>query len=204
MGFVVKNIDVLGDDHVREQDVLMAIGVYRGDYLFALDVEAAQDRVEALSWVDRAVVRRLWPNRIVVQLHEVREAGLWQYQGNVQVVDYNGNAITEADAAEFTYLPLLVGEKAGENIAQVNRVIDTYPDLASRVDAFVHFPSGRWDLHLDGGNMQVKLPKEGMEAAIVRLLKLHRDKKILDRQIGIIDLRLADRLSLTPQTAEPA
>ena len=72
MGFVVKQVDVMGEGRLNEADVRAAIGIYPGEYFFGADLERAQIRTESLPWVDRAVVRRLWPNRIVVQLVETK------------------------------------------------------------------------------------------------------------------------------------
>jgi len=104
----------MGEGRLREEDVRRALGVYAGDYLFGIDMDGAQARVESLSWVDRAVVRRLWPDRIVVQIIERQPYALWQHEGEVKVVDAKGIAITDADMAKFTQLTLFVGEAAGE------------------------------------------------------------------------------------------
>ena len=42
----------------------------------------------------------------------------------------------------------------------------------------------------------VRLPVENVEAALGRLSKLDRETFILSRQIGVIDLRLEDRIGL--------
>jgi cell division protein FtsQ len=90
MGFTIERVDVMGEGRLREEDVRRALGVYAGDYLFGIDMDGAQARVESLSWVDRAVVRRLWPDRIVVQIIERQPYALWQHEGEVKVVDAKG------------------------------------------------------------------------------------------------------------------
>ena len=93
MGFVVERVDVIGEGRLREEDVRIALAVQPGDFLFELDVKEAQKRVESLNWVERAIVRRLWPDRIVVQIVERSPYALWQYQEQIKLVDYEGEVI---------------------------------------------------------------------------------------------------------------
>ena len=204
MGFVIERVDVMGEGRLREEDVRRALGVYAGDYLFGIDMDGAQDRVESLSWVDRAVVRRLWPDRIVVQIIERQPYALWQYQGDVKVVDVTGAAISDADAAQFTQLTLFVGETAGAQAADIRQMMDEFPDIARRVDSFVNVSGRRWDMVLDEGAVRVMLPETKMRTALRGLQNLQEQTQILDRTIETIDMRLPGRLTLSPTSPEHA
>jgi cell division protein FtsQ len=204
MGFVIERVDVMGEGRLREEDVRRALGVYAGDYLFGVDMENAQKRVESLSWVDRAVVRRLWPDRIVVQIIERQPYALWQHQGEVKVVDVKGSAISDADAAHFTQLTLFVGEKAGEQAADIRLMMGEFPQIAPRVESFVHVSGSRWDMVLNDGQTRVMLPEQNMRKALRQLHDLQTQTRILDRTIETIDMRLSDRLTLSPATSERA
>ena len=43
---------------------------------FSVDLQQAQAAFESVPWVRRAVVRRVWPDRLVVRLQEHRAAAL--------------------------------------------------------------------------------------------------------------------------------
>ena len=204
MGFVIERVDVMGEGRLSEEDVRRALNVYAGDYLFGIDMESAQKRVESLSWVDRAVVRRLWPDRIVVQIIERQPYALWQHQGEVKVVDVKGAAISNADAARFTQLTLFVGEKAGEQAVDIRQMMGEFPQIAPRVESFVHVSGSRWDMVLNDGQMRVMLPEQNMRKALRQLHNLQTQTQILDRTIETIDMRLSDRLTLSPATPERA
>ena len=204
MGFVIERIDVMGEGRLREEDVRRALGVYAGDYLFGIDMDGAQTRVESLSWVDRAVVRRLWPDRIVVQIIERQPYALWQHQGDVKVVDVKGAAITDANAAQFTQLTLFVGESAGEQAADIRQMMGEFPQIASRVASFVNVSDRRWDMVLDAGAVRVMLPENNMRKALRELQDLQSQTRILDRKIETIDMRLPGRLTLSPTSPEHA
>ena len=204
MGFVIDRIDVMGEGRLREEDVRRALGVYAGDYLFGIDMDGAQARVESLSWVDRAVVRRLWPDRIVVQIIERQPYALWQHQGEIKVVDVKGAAITDANAAQFTHLTLFVGESAGDEAADIRQMMGEFPQIARRVESFVNVSGRRWDMVLDDGAVRVMLPEKNMRNALRNLQDMQAQTRLLDRKIETIDMRLPGRLTLSPASPEHA
>jgi len=204
MGFVVDQVDVMGEGRLREADVRAALGVREGDYLFEFDIDAAQSRVESLSWVDHAVVRRLWPDRIVVQIIERRPFALWQSEGKLAVIDAAGVMITDADPMQYTELMVVVGKNASKEVTEFQETLSEYADITSRVDAIIYVGERRWDLRMDSGQLQVKLPVENPRHALETLRRLQVQTKILDRDIDIIDLRLPGRMTVSPPLAKGA
>jgi len=204
MGFVVDRVDVMGEGRLSEKDVRRVLGVHDGDYLFDLDLRAAQSRVENLSWVEKAIVRRLWPDRIVVQIIERKPYALWQNQGIIQLVDHSGIAISQAALFDYPELPLIVGADAPVHFAETDKTVAKFEAISQKVDTFVYHNTGRWDLILHGGDLRVKLPKDSLESALSRLTDLHFQTQILDRELSVIDLRLGDRITLAPSKREPA
>lgn len=204
LGFVVDQVDIVGEGRLREQDVRLALNVEPGDFLFDMDVKSAQARIEELSWVERAIVRRLWPDRIVVQIIERRPFALWQNHGQIKLVDSSGIVIADVEAAQYAGLPLVVGETAPEQMHILQDMLKSYPIVAARVDTIVQLPNGRWDIHVNNGAMRIKLPSKNMTAALRRLSDLQTTQRVLDREISMIDLRLADRLTLLPRQDQPA
>ena len=53
----------------------------------------------------------------------------------------------------------------------------------------------RWNLRLTNG-IDVRLPETDVAAALDRLVALDRDKKLLSRDITMVDLRLPDRVTV--------
>lgn len=202
-GFVVEQIDVMGEGRLNERDIRLAAKIQPGSYFFGVDLDAARDRTESLPWVDRAVVRRLWPNRIVVQVVETTPYALWQNEGKLHLLAETGAVILAADAAVSIppELKIYVGESAPAQVQIIEAKLKPYPELWSRVESLVQFPSGRWDLHMRNESV-VRLPFEDIDAAVQRLAKLDRETFILSREVGTIDLRLSDRIGLTAKPAQ--
>ena len=200
MGFEVRSVDVVGEGRLDEAAVRRALGTYPGDYFFELDMDAAQARVRSLPWVDHAVVRRLWPDRVVVQIVEKRPYALWQESGEFRLVDARGEVIAEDRAidaySELASLPHVVGPDAHTAYGMLDSQLELHPDLATRVTAAVRVGE-RWDLVMDAGQ-RVSLPVEPARA-LARLSDLHRRTRVLDRRVAVIDLRLPDRIGLVPE-----
>ena len=58
---------------------------------FSLDLQRARAAFEAVPWVRQAVVRRIWPDRLAVQLEEHRPVALWQRdEENALLVNSHG------------------------------------------------------------------------------------------------------------------
>lgn len=202
VGFVVERVDVMGEGRLREDDVRRALGIYPGQYFFEPNLKDAKARVESLSWVDHALVRRLWPDRVVVQIIERKPYALWQNDGLIKLIDAEGTVISDADPVQFAGLDLIVGEGAAAAAPSFQAELAAMPALKSRLDAMIYVNGSRWDLLLDNRQTRVQLPQTGRKAALARLLELQDTTQILDREIAVIDLRLNDRISLTPFQAD--
>ena len=198
MGFRIERVDVIGEGRLDERAVRRAVGARPDDFFFALDLHAAQTRVEGLPWVERAVVRRLWPDRLVVEIVEKRPFALWQSRGELHIIDARGEVIGGRAAVEAyagaARLRLFVGEGAREDASDMSRRLAAVPDIARRTRAVVQV-GGRYDLELLGG-VRVSLPEEGVGAALAQLSALHGRTRVLDREVAVIDLRLADRIGI--------
>ena len=198
LGFVIKKINVIGEGRLPEDDVKKILDFQNGDYLFDVEINLTQKKIEELPWVNRALVRRLWPDQVVIQIVERQPFALWQYKGKVEVIDILGEVIVGASVSENQNLNLFVGKNAAINAANINEIILNFPSIAERVDSFVYVSENRWDIIMDKGNIRVLLSQHNLNESLLMLKNLHSQRDILDRKIGTIDLRLKDRLSLKP------
>jgi cell division protein FtsQ len=199
MGFVVSQVDVMGEGRLDEAEVRRALNIRPGDYFFGVNLREAQVRTESLPWVDRAVVRRLWPDRIVVQLVENQPFALWQNEGALSLVDVSGTVIAPigGDITIPEGVFHVVGKGAAKNSAKLDALLGEWPGLKSRVSSAVYVSEKRWDLVIDEA-ITVKLPVTGVEKAFAQLAALQAETQALDRKLSVIDLRLSDRISLRP------
>ncbi|NNC36797.1 MAG: FtsQ-type POTRA domain-containing protein [Hyphomonadaceae bacterium] len=201
IGFVVEHVDVVGEGRISEAEVRARLGVQPGDYLFDMDIETAQERVQSLSWVDTAVIRRLWPNRVVVHINERRPFALWQSNEVIHLVDNNGVVITDAQLPNFSHLPLVIGGGAAENAPDLLQEIGKYENIAKDIKAIVYVGERRWDIVLEDGT-RILLPEDRPHEALARLVTYDQEHGLLNLDIERIDMRVEGRLMLKPHGQE--
>jgi cell division protein FtsQ len=125
-----------------------------------------------------------------------REAfALWQKDRKVSVISSDGTVVEPFVSARFAKLPLVVGigaeTKAKDFLAQLAK----YPLLREQMHAAVFVAERRWNVVLKNG-IDVRLPETDAEKALDTLVQLDRDNKLLSRDIAVVDLRLADRVTV--------
>lgn len=148
-------------------------------------------------------MRRLWPNRIVVQIVETTPYALWQNEGQLHLLAKTGELIVPVEAMESvpSGLKTFIGADAPAAAQSIEAILAPYDEIWPRVESLVQFPSGRWNLHLSNSTI-VRLPTHDIERAAQRLANLDRETFILSREVGAIDLRLPDRIGLSAKPAQ--
>lgn len=198
MGFTVERVDVIGEGRIREDEVRAALGIRAGDYLFDLDMRSAQTRVQSLSWIDDAIVRRLWPDQIVVHIIERQPVALWQRDNVVKVIDASRTVIEDANPSDFASLPLIVGPKAADESRAIYEALRASDTVSPYVDAVIHVGERRWDVVLSGGRARLLLPEKDPVGALRILEEMHATHGVLDLDLEHIDLRQKGRMVVQP------
>ncbi len=193
MGFAVDNVYLQGRSETSKRQVMSALGIKRGQPIWAFDPHRAKARLEALAWVQSASVIRQLPDTIRVRLTERRPMALWQQKSKLMLVDRFGVVIQRRGLKRFSYLPIIVGEDAPDHAEALIDILKTQPGIYHRVAAIVRVGQRRWNLRLDNG-IDIQLPETGVRGALTRLVKANRRQQLLSRDVTMIDLRLPDRL----------
>lgn len=205
VGMKVAKVLSEGRRNTSVNDLVVAVGVKRGDPILAFDTSAAQSRVEALGWVRSAAVTRTLPGTIHVRIVERRPFALWQNAGRVVLIDRDGIEIGEASATGHTHLPIVVGADARADAPALFDIMATEPDLLVRVAAAVRIGDRRWDVVFDTG-LRANLPENNIADAWARLVSATHEHDMFNGDVSAVDLRLSDRmvLRLAPDSAPAA
>jgi cell division protein FtsQ len=192
-GFGIDDVRITGHAETAELAILEKLEL--NGSLIWFDVAEAQERVAALPWVERAVVRKFYPSTLEVEIQERTPFALWQREGQVFVMDASGTEIVPLEDARFAKLPFMVGATANEKAAQFFLEILAEPEIAEQMRAAVFVAGRRWDLHLENG-VTIKLPEKDMREALAQLVKLNAERQLLARDVIVVDLRLPDRITV--------
>ena len=151
--------------HTTQADVERALRAHLGRNFFALSPGDARAALEALPWVRRASVRRVWPDRLEVALEEHVALARW---GDAGLVSRLGERFPAA-AADAASLPLFVGPDGTERemAAAYARFGAALAPLGARIERIVLTPRHAWQIRLDSG-LHIVLGRDA-EAAEARL-----------------------------------
>lgn len=195
IGFGIRKVTISGISELDQTEVLQVAGVESRGALPFFDAAAARDRLLGVPLVKSATVRKLYPDELEIAVTEREPFALWQNHGEVFVVAVDGTVIDRLNDERFTRLPLVVGEGAANRAKAFVKLMESAPELRSRVRAGMLVGQRRWTLKLDTG-LEVRLPEENPAQALARFAALVRDQKILDRDVLAVDMRYGDRVVL--------
>ena len=197
MGLTLKRVHSPGASPEAEPAILRALGLYSGQPITSLDLDAIRTRVQGVGWVKEARVVRLLPDTLIVEVKEHDRLAVWQEAGQIKVIDNRGQVIDGADARRYPTLPLVVGKGADVAAGEILPLLAQRPRLMGMVDALVRVDERRWDLRLKDGSL-IQLPATEQEAALIRLDALDQRERLLDLGFARVDLRTPDEVAVRP------
>lgn len=196
-GYTLDWLDVAGADRTGVEEIAMAVGAAPGLGLSRVDLNAAREAIQSLSWVKSAEVLRLWPDRIAVLIEERQLYALWQINQTYHVIDAGGAVIDAANPLDFAHLPRVVGEDANREAGSVIGLLELHPDIRDRVTHAIRVGERRWSLRLQSGG-DVLLPEDDPASALALLAAMHEERGVLDYEAQIFDLRNAGEMVMRP------
>jgi cell division protein FtsQ len=191
LGFGVAAVTISGQSQIPEREILARVGVSATSSLPFFDAAEARKALEALPLIKQASVRKLYPDRIVIDIVERTPTALWQKDGEVNAIAADGTVI-DLMRDKYATLPFVVGEGANARIGEFNALLDASAELRPRILAGVLVGDRRWNLKLRSG-IEVKLPEDDPLSAMATLVALQRQSRILERDILSLDLRVPGR-----------
>ena len=158
--FTLRAIEVKGELTRSQLPTLRthALPELAGNF-FSIDLLEAQKSFESVPWVRRAIVRRIWPDRLAVQLEEHEALALWEASdggqaGMTRLVNSFGE-VFEANLGDVDdeALPLFIGPegRAAEMLALWKRLQPAFAGRGQRIERLALSGRGSWRAELDKG-----------------------------------------------------
>ncbi|RYZ68877.1 MAG: cell division protein FtsQ/DivIB, partial [Lysobacteraceae bacterium] len=170
---------------------------------FAVRLQDAQDAVEALPWVERAEVRKRWPDLIEVEVVEHKPFARW---GQDRLLSEHGRLFPIPKGLALATLPQLGGpdSQVREVVALYNESRQLFAPTGFNVERLVMDRRGSWSLALDNGT-EVVVGRADARPRLVRFARmlpqlLARNGLPLERA----DLRYTNGFALSWSTTKPA
>ncbi len=202
MGFNIQEIELFGRENTTFASITNIINAKRGTPIFAVDIHSAQQRLSELAWVKKATVKRILPDKLVVEIEEHVPIAVWQNRGNYYIISEEGQVL-KADANKFNKLPIVIGMNAPGGAPLLFSYIDShFPEVKHRVKALVREGNRRWNIVLDDleKGIEIKLPENMPNVALEELADMDAENSLLNKGISTIDLRVPDKIMIKFQT----
>ena len=185
----VERVAVTGDlEHVSRERLMGVISDSLSGGFIWLDLQSVREPLEAMPWVHRAVVRRLWPDSIEVRVIEQRAIAAW---GETAYLNHAGEVFSPPGARPDASLPQLAGPEGtqGEVVQHYKQVQERLQPLGLTVVALEMNARGGLLATLAGGG-EVVFGREDLAGKLARLEKIYRESLQARREeIARVDLR---------------
>ena len=169
---------------------------------FTSDLRAIRDRALELSWVDRVVVSRAWPNAIRVRVMPRNAIARW---GTGRLLSDSGEVFTEVTPRNYQNLPLLHGPVSQSKMMmrRYNEINQLFLPAGIRLKELYLTERMTWFMQFDSG-LRIIVDQDQTMSKLQRLSHLaHNDLKPVWPNIAAIDLRYRNGLAIQWKNAAP-
>lgn len=203
--FSVREMRVTGASEDVERAVREVVVLAPGMSSLTMKVAELKPRIEALGAVRTAHVTLGSDSVLRVHVTERMPAALWRDSDDrMWLIDRDGARIERAvTRLGYPTLPMVLGDGAPEAIGEGLALLAGAHEIRPRLRALIRVGARRWNFALDRG-LTIMLPQERPATALARVIAWHYGEDLLDRDLAVIDMRLAERptLRMTPDALE--
>lgn len=189
--FVVDNISVSENNHAYQERLDSIVSNIKSKPMFSFDLDNVRQEIEYIDLVDKAYVRRIFPNKIDIKITEYKPFAIWQNDGNLQLISKEGVVIGQ-DISEFLHLPFIVGREANNYVTDLFSIIDKF-DIVKSVKSAIFVNERRWNLRMNNGT-EIKLPESGLQESLKQLSNKFTKEQILSGEFEYIDMKVHKRI----------
>jgi cell division protein FtsQ len=189
-------ISVEGELQYIDRDAVQTvIKPYLNESFLGIDLDGLHNDLLAMPWVADAAVKRVWPDRLVIDLHEQLPVARW---GESALLNNEGRAFEPKDISRFDELPQLNGPQRAKRrvmrqYQQFSRLLRPQGMVISELDLR---DRGSWFLTTQGG-MQVLLGRDNLVEKMQRFMTIEQ-LMLSDRRdlIARVDLRYSNGMAV--------
>lgn len=206
--FTLRTIRVEGvtESSIRRVNALTirasAVPRIKGNF-FTADLDAVRSAFESVPWVRKAMVRREWPDKLIVTIEEHRALGTWGDDG--RLLSDKGDVFTAnlAEAEDDGDLLEFEGPEGSERevVARLGQFRDWLAPIKVAPEAVALSNRYAWTIRLDNG-MTVELGRADSDATlkdrVSRLVAVYPQlmERLQGKTIESVDMRYPNGLAL--------
>lgn len=193
----ITGTDALSQQYLQEHLVEQTQGSY-----FTTDLTQIRDQTLSLSWIDRVVVKRAWPDTIEIQVTPRHAIARW---GTGRFLSDDGIVFQPVDLRSKAHLPLLHGPVSQSRMMMLKYrdINQMFAPMNIRLKELYLTERMTWFMQFDSG-LRIIVDQDQTMSKLQRLSKLaNTDLQTVWGQITAIDLRYRNGLALQWKQAKP-
>lgn len=194
--FPVREIELRNETkYVNSNAVVDMVKMHLHKGFFWLDVDEIQKRILTLPWISEADIKRVWPDRIVVEVKEYMAQARWNEVG---VLSTEGVIFYPEASSISEKLPKFSGpdSRAKEISQHYFSVLEQLGPVGLNVKAVEVSPTGAWQIMLDN-EIAIILGKTGINERLARFVEVYQTRlKTQIERIAYIDLRYTNGIAI--------
>ena len=180
--------------NLTEEMLLGQAGNIQGGY-FNINVGSVQESVESLAWVDKAYVRRTWPDTLLITVTEQKARAEWHDNG---LINLRGElfypdrqtfpvGLPKLSGPEGTHRQLLEHYQSMSRIVVETGLLIQQISMDARRSLILHFDNG----------MKILLGREAHYVRLDRFMRIYRKLLVTEiNQLQQIDMRYTNGFTI--------
>lgn len=195
LGLGMSEVTVNGQHMTRDSEIYDRLRVDDQRSIWVLDIDAARKRIETLPWVLKASLKRVFPDRLHIDIRERQPRMIWNDGRSTALLDGQGRILGVAAIERYPQLPVIFGKGAAKHANEIIDSVGRMPELRRKIGLYEWTANRRWTLHLKSGS-KILLPSNGASLALVKLTEGQPGARLFDIDFEKLDLRLIDQIAV--------
>ena len=198
----IEHVDVVGVSVPEQQALIQHIKAGTAKGYFTTDLEQIRDNALSLSWVDRVVVSRAWPNAIVLRVTPRHAVARW---GTGRYLSDDGVVFKPVQRFDHQNLPLLHGPHSQSRMmmTKYRDINQMFRPMNMRLKELYLTERMTWFMQFDNG-MRLIVDQYQTMGKLQRLSEIAKtDLGLVWDNIAGIDLRYRNGLAVQWKNAQP-
>lgn len=189
----LENVYLEGQNYTDLDQIMNKLDLKVGQNILSFSVSNIQKQLLEINWIKYAIVERNLPNTLFIGIIEKNPIALWQHNNQFNLIDEDGEVITNANIERFSNYIIIIGQDAPKYIQSLLCIISKDQKLFKNISHAIRIGDRRWDIKFHN-NIVVKLPEENFESAWNYIVDLHNKQNLFGKNISTIDLRIASKM----------
>lgn len=177
--------------YLQREDIQNEVAPLVSDGFFAMNVTMIQQRIQQLPWVDQVSVRRVWPDKLSIQLREQQPVAHWGMHG---FLNARAQVFEPQQPVELAQLPDFEGPDGYEQrvLEMYRRMQDILKPLKLSVGSLQLDARRTWRVQLSNG-LTVEVGRSNPIQRIARFVHVYPAILAAEEgQVLTVDLRYSN------------